>query len=160
MVEVSILGVEAVRAALERLRRVAGLPDDVSRDVGIVVERRIKRSFAAQTAPELVAPGRGDKAGAAAGEAWAPLAAETLRRRRKGKGKGSVKILQDTDKLKQSIAQIVAGGSVTVGTGIEYGPWQQGGTSRMPARPFVGINAEDRGTITQVVMTHWEAAVK
>ena len=161
MIEVSIVGVEAVRGALERLRRVAGAPDEIARDIGIVAERRIKRCFGAQTAPEMGPEGPGGKGAAAMGQPWAALAMETIERRRKGKGKGGgVKILQDTDRLKMSIASIVAGGAVTVGTGINYGPFHQGGTARMPARPFVGINEEDRGTMVQIVMRHLEAAVR
>jgi len=161
MIEVSISGIEAVKAALERLRKVAGAPDGIARDIGIVAERRIKRCFGSATAPEIGPEGPGGKGAAALGKSWAPLSEMTLMMRREGKGKGGgVKILQDTGRLKQSIASIVAGGAVTIGTGVEYGPKHQGGEGRVPARPFVGINEEDRATMVQVVLMAMEAAVR
>jgi phage gpG-like protein len=162
MIEVSVAGIEAVKRALEKLQKVAGAPEEIARDIGIVVERRIKRAFGAATAPEIGPDGPGGKGAAAMGRPWAELAAETLLRRRKGKGKGrgGARILQDTGRLKQSIASIVAGGVVTIGTGVAYGLFHQGGTKYMPARPFVGINNEDREMMVKMALRYLEAAVK
>ena len=161
MIEATITGVEFVREALLRLQKVAGAPDEIARDIGIVVERRIDRNFAEQRAPQIGPDGPGGKGEAAMGQPWAPLSAMTIAERRKGRrGTGAVKILQDTGRLKLSIAQVVSGGAVTVGTGVEYGPKHQGGEDRVPARPFIGIDEEDRETITAVVVRHLEAAVR
>ena len=152
-------GLEVLTAALGRLRKVATAPDEILKDMGIVAERRIKRAFGEQKAPEIVAEVAGGKAKEAAGAAWAPLAEATIRRRR-NKDKGSIKVLRDRGTLKGSIASIVAGGAVTIGTGLEVGKWHQGGTRNMPARPFVGINEEDYRTFHEIALRHLEAACR
>lgn len=60
------------------------------------------------------------------GNPWAPIKRQ---RRRKGKGKGGNKILRDTGRLANSISAQVTGGTVIVGTNVEYGPYHQYGTA-------------------------------
>lgn len=61
------------------------------------------------------------------GNAWAKLSAVTLARRRKGKGKGSNKILRDTGRLANSINYRADKASVSVGTNIVYAATHQFG---------------------------------
>lgn len=68
------------------------------------------------------------------GGAWAPLAPATVAR------KGTNNILVDTGRLLGSIAAHVAGTSATIGTSVAYAGYLQGGTSRMPAREFLGLS--------------------
>lgn len=78
---------------------------------------------------------------------WEPLKEETVRRRRKGKGKathaGDVEILRDTGELFRSLTpginppgQIadISPGLVKVGT--DKKPWHQHGNDNLPARPL------------------------
>lgn len=69
------------------------------------------------------------------GHAWQPLAASTLRGRRKGPGAGSAKILRDSGHLAGSIHYRANAGSVTVGTNVVYAAIQQfGGQIQRQAR--------------------------
>lgn len=43
----------------------------------------------------------------------------------------------DTGRLKNSITHIVDDRSTTIGTDVEYGKYQEAGTSRMKAQPFL-----------------------
>lgn len=159
--DVLVDGFEAVRSALGRLEKLSKQPDAIAKDFGIVIKRAIARAFSQSRAPEIVAPVEGGKAEQAAGAQWAPLAESTLQRRRKGKKKSnSVKILIDRGTMKMSIGQLIDNGAVTVGSGIEYGPYHQGGTPRMPARPFVGYNNEDQQAMVKIVLRHIEEAVR
>jgi phage virion morphogenesis protein len=82
------------------------------------------------------------------GNAWAKLSEVTLQRRRKGKGKGSNKILRDTGRLANSINYRADAASVSVGTNVVYAAMHQfGGTKSqwphlwgdIPARPFLPV---------------------
>jgi phage gpG-like protein len=53
-------------------------------------------------------------------EKWKPLADQTIARRRKGKGKGEAKILQDTGTLKRSIFPFSSADEAGVATNIPY----------------------------------------
>lgn len=77
------------------------------------------------------------------GTPWAPLRPATIAR------KGHDLILHDTGRLGASLMQ-ETGDSIravdphylTFGTSTEYAGFLQDGTSRMPARPMVGLNEE------------------
>ena len=76
--------------------------------------------------------------------AWAPLAASTIKR------KGHDRILVETGALRDSLVTIGGPGNVheamqrgmVFGTDVEYALFHQTGTSRMPARPPVGMAEE------------------
>lgn len=53
------------------------------------------------------------------------------------------KILTDTGRLRRSITGRVWGNRLVIGTNVEYAPYHQYGTSRIPARPFLLFQAED-----------------
>lgn len=83
------------------------------------------------------------KAQDATGQAWPPLAPSTVKR------KGHATILVEHGDLQASlvgqgganIAEVTHRG-VNFGTSDEKAPFHQSGTSRMPARPAVGITEE------------------
>jgi phage gpG-like protein len=154
-----IEGLGAVTRAIGKLEQLAKTPGAILTDIGLVVERAIRRAFSASQAPEIVATVTDGKAEEAAGAPWAPLAESTIRRRR-NRDKGSIRILRDTTTMQRSISHIVTGGAVRVGTGVEYGKWHQGGTKRMPARPFVGYDEEDEQTFFRVAIRHLEAVTR
>jgi len=171
-------GLGALRGALQPggLRRVLG-------ECGLIVERRIKSSFAQERAPRYVADV--GKAGQAAGSPWKPLAPSTIAARRGG----GAKILRDTGALSASIETHVGADYVEVGTGSEIGLYQHGGTDpytivpreksvlrfigaggvivfakkvRHPGlapRPFVGIDDSDSEEMGERIVEHIETAV-
>lgn len=66
-------------------------------------------------------------------EKWKPLSPFTLAMRQKKK-KGSVKILQDTGRLRNSIFPVIGYNYAAVGTNVEYAKIHQfGGKIRLPA---------------------------
>lgn len=67
------------------------------------------------------------------GAAFAPLAASTLRQKRSGR------ILQETGAMVSSVSSRVSGNEARVGPSVRHAIYHQFGTSKMPARPFVGV---------------------
>lgn len=65
------------------------------------------------------------------GAAWAP------------KRGGTSSTLQESGALVRTLEHILAGDEVEVGSALPYARYLQDGTSNMPARPFLGIGAED-----------------
>lgn len=66
---------------------------------------------------------------------WEELAPLTLALRRKGRGKGTSKILQDKGRLKQSITGFFTPKTAGAGTNLDYaGIHQRGGTVTFPGR--------------------------
>ncbi|WP_397570658.1 phage virion morphogenesis protein [Schlesneria sp. T3-172] len=78
------------------------------------------------------------------GVPWAPLAESTVRR------KGHAYILVDTGDLASSLIDVDGPGNINAtnshglmfGTDVEYAIFHETGTSRMPARPAVGMSDE------------------
>ena len=184
---VTVIGEREVRQGLGRAAAVfteAGLRRILD-DLGLVIQGSIHQHFERQTAPERVADV--GKAREAAGTAWNALSENTLAARRK-KGAGA-QILRDTGKLKQSIDQIVNRNEVRVGTTLEYGLYQHGGTDPyiivpkegrilvfetaggtvrvpkvhhpgLPPRPFVGYDASDVRHMLQVIAKYLKEALR
>lgn len=78
------------------------------------------------------------------GTPWEPLAASTVAR------KGHSTILVDTNALRTSLTEINGPNNffrtdkrgALFGTTVDYAFWHMRGTSKMPARPMVGMNDE------------------
>lgn len=88
--------------------------------------------------------------GAHYGEAWAPRAASTTAalsaKKRKKNGKLSKArtpkpLLVSTGTLKKSFFVVESGGSFAVATPVGYAKYHEFGTSKMPARPVMPIDA-------------------
>jgi len=60
-------------------------------------------------------------------------------------------LLYDTGTLYNSIYYTAAGDSVTVDVGVSYGRFQNEGTSRIPARPFLVLQDEDLLAIEEII---------
>ncbi len=79
---------------------------------------------------------------------WAALSPATIARRRGS----SAQILVDTGRLRKSIHSIITGKrSVAIGTNVKYGATHQFGRGRIPARPFLGIDARGEDQIVDIV---------
>jgi phage virion morphogenesis protein len=132
--------VEAAAAALAMrafaMRGTASLMETL----GILVEGQTKRRFATKTSPD--------------GAAWAALKPSTIARRRKK----SSSILTDTGRLMGSISHTSSARQAIIGTNVFYGPFHQRGTSRMVARPFLGVGAKDMAEIKAAVEA-WAGAL-
>jgi len=70
-------------------------------------------------------------------DAWAPLA-ESTKADRVRRGYAEDDPLLRTGKLRDSIESEVVGLAAIIGTKSEIGLWQEGGTSHIPPRPFIG----------------------
>ena len=114
--------------------------------------RRIGDWFIDRTIKE-----RFDKERAPNGKPWAPWS-EGYRERMAKKGKGGNKILADTGELRRSLHREAKRGSVVVGTAKEYAATHQFGDARrnIPARPFLGINEQDKEEIRKKVARYIE----
>jgi len=94
---------------------------------------------------------------------WKPLQPETIARRRKGRGRGQPKILQDTGRLRRSYTSSVAPNSIhdlqhyklTVGSNLVYAAFHQFGfpPRNIPERPLI-IRPRDISTI-QLIFQRW-----
>ncbi len=111
--------------ALADLRRIGkGLNNltPLVRELGLYMERETKQNITKGTTFD--------------GQPFAPLAQSTLRRKRSGR------ILQETGTMVNSISSKARGNRAVVGPdGVKYAVYHQFGTSKMPARPFVGVAA-------------------
>lgn len=126
------------RGVVAGLSRLAERMEDMSpvmREVGDAVREASMDAFKREASPE--------------GAKWPPLSPATIRRRRGGPVH---RILQDTGALRQSIVKRLEGNrSVIVGARVEYAPFHQFGTKRMPARPFLGVSPATREEIMDVI---------
>lgn len=97
----------------------------------LYMERETRLNFARESDPD--------------GNRWAPLRASTLRYKRTGA------ILRETGALVGSVRVIsVSSKSARIGASKDYGKFHMTGTSKMVARPFIGIGDRHRGKINQV----------
>lgn len=95
---------------------------------------------------------------------WQRLASGTLSRRRKGKGRGSSRILIDSARLKNSIGSRLVTAGVEIGTNVKYAARQHfgyprgkgRGHSRTPARSFLIVQSEDVKEIGDIFARHIE----
>ena len=142
MIRVKIKTSEA-KALLKRLVQSAPLMvSKALQDIGLSMVSSTQDNFERERSPD--------------GMAWQPLAPSTIVRRKAGRGS---KALQDTRRLYQSITYAAGAQSVTIGTNVEYAAFHQFGQgaapsgyqSQVPARPFLGVGAEDKREIAEIL---------
>ena len=76
------------------------------------------------------------------GQKWKPWASSTAKARRK-EGSAGLGLLLRTGTLRDSIGYQVQGDKVIVMTNVPYARYLQHGTSKMPARPFLGTGPRE-----------------
>ena len=110
-------------------------------ETGALLENKAKNRFTTQKDP--------------GGKPWAPLKPATIREKKK-QGK-STSILSRDKLLAASIAFNVSGNEVRVKPSEEYGIFHQTGSKKgLPARPFMGFEADDADRIGQIFRDHLE----
>lgn len=142
-----------VRAVLNRLAKRGRNPRPALLEIGEELRDSTLKRFAASTGPD--------------GSRWAPNQPSTLARWRGGAKKP---LIGEGKALSTQISYRVAADAVYIGSPMKYAATQQFGakkgalgTSRrggplpwgdIPARPFLGISAEDRKTIEAIIAAH------
>lgn len=89
------------------------------------------------------------------GTPWAPWASSTAKARRRS-GTASTGLLLNSGALDQSLGYKVSGPKVSVSTTSPYARYLQNGTSRMPARPFIGLGKVEERAIESI----WKKWIK
>lgn len=96
------------------------------------------------------------------GQAWKPLSQRTVSERI-AKGRDPLDILRRTSALINSI-QLgeVTANRVTVGSPLEYAGKHQLGdaANRIPARPFLGLDDDDKEVLELAAVQHLESAIR
>lgn len=142
--------IQGLGRLLTRVRKLATDTRHVERPLkaaGAHVVGSVEKNFQAQGRPKK----------------WTPLATSTLRSRRKGRGRGSARILIDTAKMKNQVAFRVHTKGVEIGLNAVQAARQHfgypGGTgrgrSKTPARPFLMLQQpEDTIAIGKIFERH------
>jgi len=103
---------------LKLLKKNSNSLKSTMRDIGVYMKNGVMKNFEAEGRPR-----------------WKPLSQKYLEY--KLEKKGVSKILEFHGKLKQSISIRSTQTYAQVYTGVKYGVYQQTGTRKMPARPFM-----------------------
>lgn len=119
-IQINSQQLKATERLFVRLDRKMTQPAPMLKEIGETMVASVLRNFEAEGRPTK----------------WAPLSPMTIARRR-NQNKGSIKILQDTGRLKNSITYDITrygGTAVAIGTNVEYGRIHQlGGKAHFPA---------------------------
>lgn len=144
---------EAIEGLDRLLRRVERIDRNITREIqkpfraaGTYMIGSIQRNFKAGGRPKK----------------WKELAESTIKQRRRGGGKGGIKILVDTARLKNSPAMRVRRTEAEVGTNMvqakrQHFGYPEGkgrGHAETPARPFMMFQDEDYDAIGQIFSRH------
>jgi len=158
---------QAVLAAFHQLQAAGADMTPAGRAIGERLTESTKRRFETSTGPD--------------GVRWAPnsratyeaLARNTRGAFRKGDGKlgakgatvvmGKKPLIGESKRLSTEINYHADAAAVTIGSPMEYAAMQQFGGSKaafpnlwgdIPARPFLGLSAEDRDDILEILQSH------
>jgi phage virion morphogenesis protein len=143
-----ITGAPEIARRLDALLRVAGNRTPTIRKIGAAILFSTQRRFEREQAPD--------------GTPWRPLAPATLAARGRG---GTPQILRDSGRLYASLTYRATNDEAAVGTNVVYGAIHQlggragrGGKAAIPARPFLGLSADDVRTVGEIVTEDLAAA--
>ena len=140
--DVEIRDGEARRALAELRRRGEDLAPAM-RSVGELILNSARARFDSETAPD--------------GSPWAPLAPRTVARKKRNAGK----ILTERGFLRGTLAVGRANADgVEVGSPLVYAATHQFGRGPIPARPFLGLSAEDERDVRDEIADFVEDAWK
>lgn len=136
-VKIDTIGADEIRDALDRLATRAGNLTSVFADIGKYLLVAHDRRFATQRSPE--------------GDPWAPLSPRYLARKRRNRAR----ILVLDDLLGGTLRYQTTAEGLVFGTDRVYGATHQFGRPEagIPARPFLGLAAEDEREALRLVGT-------
>jgi phage virion morphogenesis protein len=84
------------------------------------------------------------------GTAWAPLAAATVRAKRRRGSSNPEKMLYQFGTLSQTLTyQLIGNDNLLFGSPLEIGIYHEYGTRKMPARKFLELSAIDRSELAR-----------
>lgn len=139
---------EGFRDALTRLLQRSANLQPVFAEIGSSLLAATEDRFEAETGPD--------------GQPWAAHSAATLSRRG-----SSAKKLRDRNHLYQSLTYAAGRLQAAVGTNRAYarihqlgGKAGRGRKVTIPARPYLGVNADDRRMISEILTDHLATAVR
>lgn len=148
MIEIKVDNKNVI-AALDRLAKAAANPRPALLAIGDDLVLSTKKRFETSTAPD--------------GSHWAANSAATLKRKKGGKP-----LIGKTRLLSQEIYPNVDGGSLRVGSTMEYAAMQHFGGKKskfphllgdIPARPFLGISDTDETMILKTVNDYLRSVI-
>ena len=132
---------QAVRA-LADLRRRGGSMAPALRSIAELLLNSTRARFDAQASP--------------AGEPWAPLKPRALARKKRNRDK----ILTEEGRLRGTLAYRVGDDWVEVGSPLIYGATHQHGRGPIPARPYLGLSAEDAADVREEILDFVRGALR
>ena len=150
-IDIDVVGLERVQRVIARLSEASQDVDPILRDIGEYLLAETKDRFATEADPS----GR-------PWEALMPAYAEEKRKRRPNAG-----ILVYDNFMRGTLAYVVSGGELALGTNLPYGARQHfgfsgpdslGRTFDHPARPWLGVSGEDESEIVNILREHLLAA--
>ena len=124
----------AARRAMRELARRGENLEPAMRSIGELLLNSTRARFDAERSPES--------------EPWQPLAPRTLARKKRNRDK----ILTEDGRLRGTLAYQVGNGWVEVGSPLIYGATHQHGRDAIPARPYLGLSAEDADDIREEIL--------
>lgn len=151
MTQISIDASHEFPVLTERLnaleQRLNGDLTPLMRAIGAVLENSTRQRFADKKSPD--------------GVSWANLMPNSTKHKtnKSHTKKGvtaKVGILVESGDLFKSITSHADKYEVSVGTPEIYGVYHQFGTANIPARPFLGINADDKQTVQEMINDYLE----
>ena len=142
-ISIRVEGLEEVNRLFARLRR-AGALAPALRSIGEALLNSTDDRFDAQAAPD--------------GTPWTPLDPRTVRRKKKN----ADKILTEEGELRGSLVYQEGPDEVSVGSPTKYAATHQfdDPNRNIPARPFLGLSADDRAEIERIARDRLAKALR
>jgi phage virion morphogenesis protein len=128
-IEVDSKELENLNAGLRKITRRIDNPRSLLADYGQALVESKRSLFDRQVDPE--------------GKAWAPLAAATIRAKRRSGAPKPEQILYNFGALAQGFTYKLIGNDSLLLEAPQVGIYHQFGTKDMPARPFMQLSGED-----------------
>jgi phage virion morphogenesis protein len=146
MITITVEGGDRVLQVLNNILTLVKDPKDIERDVGKLAVASIKnRIQVTKTDPN--------------GVPWRPMAVSTIQQRMR-KGTIASGLLNDTGGLLNSISFQQTNDGLAVVASAAYATYLQNGTTKMPARPFMGWSNDDKANIINIINTRLNEAIK
>jgi phage gpG-like protein len=136
-----------------------GSADRVAAAVGALAEKTANPRPVLDGAKAILAAGEAEvfsSEGTSIGESWQPLSDATVT------AKGDDRILVMTGRLRRALGDpanvhVLATGAELSSSSVPYAHFHASGTSKMPARPFLGIGIATQRALSELVKRYMSA---